>query len=50
VDGVRVKPDLEPVGSLQEDQFNDSNEEQFLAPFTFIAVDSVAAVSNILIF
>jgi hypothetical protein len=49
VDGIRVKPDLEAVASLREDQFNDTNEEQLLAPFTFIAVNNEVAVSNIFI-
>ncbi|KDR19222.1 zinc finger protein 233-like isoform X1 [Zootermopsis nevadensis] len=43
VDGMRVKPDLDPVASLHEDEFNDANKEQFLAPFTFIAVNSGVA-------
>jgi hypothetical protein len=49
VDGIRVKPNLEPIPSLHEDQFSEANEEQFLAPFTFIAVNGEVTVSNVFI-
>jgi hypothetical protein len=46
-DRVRVKPDLGSVASPNEDQFDDTKEEQQLAPFAFIAVESGATVSYI---
>lgn len=36
--------------SLSEEQFSDTNEEQLLAPFAFVAVNSQVTVSNIFVF
>lgn len=35
--------------SLSEEQFKDANEEQLLAPFAFVAVNSQVTVSNIFV-
>jgi len=43
VDSIKVEP------SLNEEQFSDTNDEQLLAPFTFVAVNSQVTVSNIFI-
>jgi len=43
VDGIKVEP------SLSEEQFSDTNEEQLLAPFAFVAVNSQVTVSNIFV-
>jgi hypothetical protein len=50
VDRMRVKPDLGSVSSPDEDQFEDTKEEQQLAPFAFIAVESNVTVSYIFLF
>lgn len=47
---MRVKPDLGSVSSPDEDQFEDTKEEQQLAPFAFIAVESNVTVSYIFLF
>jgi hypothetical protein len=47
VDRMRVKPDLGSVASPNEYQFDDTKEEQQLAPFAFIAVESNVTVSYI---
>jgi hypothetical protein len=47
VDRMRVKPDLGSIASPDEDQFDDTKEEQQLAPFAFIAVESNITVSYI---
>jgi hypothetical protein len=49
VDDIRVEPNLEPVASLNEDQYGDTIEDQLLMPFTFIGVKSEVIVSNIFI-
>lgn len=43
MDSIKVEP------SLSEEQFSDTNEEQLLAPFTFVAVNSQVTVSNIFV-
>lgn len=43
MDSIKVEP------SLNEEQFSDTNDEQLLAPFTFVAVNSQVTVSNIFI-
>jgi hypothetical protein len=43
VDSVKVEP------SLSEEQLSDTNEEQLLAPFAFVAVNSQVTVSNIFV-
>jgi hypothetical protein len=40
---IRVQP------SPSEEQFNDTNEEQLLAPFAFVAVNSQVQVSKIFV-
>jgi hypothetical protein len=49
VAGMRVKPDLGSVTLPGEDQFDDTKEEQQLAPFAFIAVGSDITVSYIFV-
>jgi hypothetical protein len=44
---MRVKPDLGSLASPDEDQFDATKEEQQLAPFAFIAVESDITVSYI---
>jgi len=43
VERIKVEP------SLSEEQFSDTNEEQLLAPFAFVAVNSQVTVSNIFV-
>lgn len=43
MDSIKVEP------SLSEEQFSDTNEEQLLAPFAFVAVNSQVTVSNIFV-
>lgn len=43
VGGIKVEH------SLSEEQFKDANEEQLLAPFAFVAVNSQVTVSNIFV-
>jgi hypothetical protein len=43
VDRIKVEP------LLDKEQFSDANEEQLLAPFAFVAVNSQVTVSNIFI-
>lgn len=44
MDNIKVEP------LLSEEQFSDTNEEQLLAPFAFVAVNSQVTVSNIFVF
>ena len=44
MDRIKVEP------LLSEEQFSDTNEEQLLAPFAFVAVNSQVTVSNIFVF
>jgi hypothetical protein len=46
---MRVNPDLGSVASPDEDQFDETEEQQQLAPFAFIAVDSDGTVSCIVL-
>jgi hypothetical protein len=43
VNSIKVEP------SLSEEQLSDTNEEQLLAPFAFVAVNSQVKVSNIFV-
>jgi hypothetical protein len=47
---MRAKPDLGSVPTHDDHQFEDTKEEQQLAPFTFIAVESNVTVSYIFLF
>jgi ABC-type uncharacterized transport system fused permease/ATPase subunit len=43
VDSIKVEP------SVSEEQFSDTNDEQLMAPFAFVAVNSRVTVSNIFV-